>query len=62
MSEQETDWYDLVQRYAARGPDQDRAVREAQDQAVELHGTGEYWEAVYTLAHQRVQMREAAKS
>lgn len=53
MSE-EVDWQQEVAKLANK--DYGRAVADAQQQATALFETPDYWEAVYTLAIQRVQM------
>lgn len=57
MAEPEVDWQALVQGLADKG--YGAAAADAQQQAIELIDTPDYWEAVYTLARQRVQMGDA---
>lgn len=57
MAEPEVDWQALVQGLVSKG--HGAAAGDAQQQAIELRGTPDYWEAVYTLARQRVQMGDA---
>lgn len=56
----QVDWREVVERYAAGGPEQKEAVRVAKIQAQGLDGA-EFWEAVHTLAKQAVAMRGAAE-
>lgn len=57
MAEPEVDWQALVQGLTDKG--YGAAAADAQQQAIELIDTPDYWEAVYTLARQRVQMGDA---
>lgn len=57
MPETEVDWRLLAAQLSDRG--HGRAVADAQQQAIELRDTDDYWEAVYTLAVQRVHMESA---
>jgi hypothetical protein len=53
------DWRAEVDRYAALGEEQAEYVRLARGQVLAYQNAAEYWEAVYTLAHQRAQMADA---
>ncbi len=57
MSESEVDWRKLVEELVDKG--HGRAAADAQQQAAPLFDAPDYWEAVYTLARQRVQMEGA---
>lgn len=57
----EVDWQAQVEEYARKGDRQALAVAQAGRQATELSGTPEYWEAVYTLARQAVDMHGASE-
>lgn len=54
-----TDWRAVVAQYSSKGAAQAAAVQEATQRAEELMGTPDFWEAVYTLAQQSVQMADA---
>jgi hypothetical protein len=66
-SQSSVDWKAEVIAYGNKGLTQSSDVFAAQDQITSMgtlfasDSADDYWEAVYTLAHQRAQMRGAAE-